>query len=95
MRQLPKSVSPYKRTPTFQENSIPPGLLKAHSTKPGTWGLIVVVEGELLYRILEPELEEIHLSPGRPGVVEPTVRHEVVSMGQVEFFVEFFRERMI
>ena len=92
MQQLPNSVSTYKRTPDFTQDSIPPGLLRAHSTKPGTWGLIVVEEGELLYRILEPDLEEIHLSPRRIGIVEPTVRHEVVAIGEVKFHVEFLRE---
>ena len=95
MQQLPSSVSPYKRTPHFTQDSIPPGLLRAHSTKPGTWGLIVVVEGELLYRILEPNLEEIHLSPQKVGIVEPTVRHEVVAIGKVQFYVEFLREPVV
>lgn len=93
MQQLPTNVAPYKRTPTFHQNSIPPGLLRAHSTKPGTWGLIVVLEGALLYRILEPDLEEIRLSPSRAGVVEPTVRHEVATIGEVAFYVEFLRDR--
>ncbi len=95
MQRLPSGISAYKRTPHFTQESIPPGLLSAHSTKPGIWGLIVIVEGELLYRILEPNLEEIRLSPRRFGVVEPTVRHEVVAIGNVEFYVEFLRERTV
>lgn len=91
MRQLPKNVSPYRRTSIFDRDSIPPGLLKAHSTKPGTWGRIVVVRGELLYRIMEPETEEVLLSPRTVGIVEPAVLHEVESIGEVEFYVEFLR----
>ncbi len=75
----------------FDENSVPAGLLKAHQTKTGTWGKIVVVEGKLLYRILEPEREEHLLDSKQGGIVEPKVLHEVEPMGDVRFYVEFFR----
>lgn len=91
MKSLPPDVSPYKRTPEFDADSVPAGLLKSHDTRPGVWGRIVVLEGELLYRILEPMLEEVLLTPARHGVVEPTVRHEVVPRPGVRFYVEFHR----
>ena len=50
-----------------------------------------MVSGNLLYRILEPNVEEVHLSPEQHGVVEPTVLHEVQPLGEVEFYVEFYR----
>lgn len=89
MKNLPDDVKEYKRTPTFTENSIPKGLLSSHTTKAGTWGKIVIEEGKLLYRILEPEIEEIILTPEKFGVVEPQVRHEVEPVGPVTFHVEF------
>ena len=91
MQKLPVNVSPYKRTPSFTEDSIPAGLINAHQTKQGTWGKIVVLHGRLLYRILEPDTEEVHLSPTKHGVVEPTVLHEVQALGEVQFYVEFYR----
>jgi len=91
MRDLPKNLSPYKRTEMFRQDSIPTGLLHAHSTKAGTWGKIVVLRGRLRYRILEPAVEEILLSPETAGIVEPTVPHEVEPIGEVEFYVEFHR----
>ena len=91
MRQLPSGTSPYKRTPIFTQDSIPAALRRAHQTKPSTWGKIVVVSGNLLYRIVEPNVEEVHLSPEQPGVVEPTVLHEVQPLGEVKFYVEFYR----
>lgn len=33
MPQLPQGLLAYKRTPSFDETSIPPGLLKEHRTK--------------------------------------------------------------
>jgi len=91
MERLPDACLPYKRTPEFTETSIPDGLLRSHTTKAGVWGRIVVLEGQLLYRILEPAVEEILLDPSRFGVVAPTVRHEVEPRGAVRFYVEFHR----
>ena len=91
MKSIPKTTTPYKRTPTFCEDSIPKGLLKAHQTKAGTWGKIVVLHGELLYRILAPTIEEIPLSTESFGVVEPQVLLEVQPSGQASFYVEFYR----
>jgi len=91
MRELPRDVVVYKRTAEFTESSVPAGLLRSHHTKPGVWGVIRVVEGQLLYRILEPAIEEHRLSPGVDGIVEPAVAHEVEPIGRVRFYVEFRR----
>lgn len=91
MRTVPEHFVPYKRTPTFTEQTVPAGLLKHHTTKAGSWGKIVVLKGRLWYRVLAPELEEILLTPELNGVVEPQVPHEVRPEGPVEFFVEFYR----
>ncbi len=90
MKELPADVSSYKSTPEFTEETVPKGLLKAHQTKEGTWGKIVILEGRLHYRILEPEIEDVELSPERYGVVEPEILHEVKPLGQVRFYVEFY-----
>lgn len=91
MKSLPPHVEAYRRTDTFTEETVPAGLLRSHSTKPGVWGRIVIEQGGLRYRILEPEVEEVVLRPGVDGVVEPTVPHEVSPIGAVKFFVEFLR----
>jgi len=91
MKALPEGVSEYARTREFSESSIPANLLRRHRTRPGAWGRIVVLEGRLRYRILEPAIEEIELSPNRHGIVEPQVEHEVEPIGKVRFHVEFWR----
>jgi tellurite resistance-related uncharacterized protein len=93
LKALSPNVFPYKRTPEFTESTVPAGLLRSHNTKVGVWGKIVVLQGTLLYRILEPEVEEIVLSADPYGVVEPTVRYEVAPSLGVRFYVEFHRER--
>ena len=54
-------------------------------------GKIVVLEGELRYTINEPILETYVLDENNHGVVEPTVYHEVAPLGEVRFYVEFYR----
>ena len=90
MKTLPANAVPYKRTAEFIHSSVPSGLLRGHSTKPGTWGKIVVLEGTLTYRILEPTIEEVLLSPQHCGVIEPTIKHEVMPQIGVRFYVEFY-----
>jgi tellurite resistance-related uncharacterized protein len=91
---LPADVQPYARTAVFTEATVPAGLLRRHTTKAGAWGLIRVLEGRLAYRISDPRrpASETILSPDRgPGVVEPTILHEVEPLGPVRFYVEFLR----
>ena len=90
MKSLPDNVVAYKRTPEFDESSIPTGLLNNHQTKEGVWGKIVVVSGKLLYTIQDP-FEEILLDSYKYGVVEPAVLHQVKPIGHVDFFVEFYQ----
>ena len=91
MKLLPDNVTAYKKTPEFDETNVPKGSLKPHQTKDGVWGKIVVLEGQLKYTITEPEEEVMILSDVLPGVVEPTVLHEVEPLGKVRFYVEFYR----
>ena len=62
MKKLPENVSPYKRTPEFNETTVPSGLLKAHQTKEDVWGKIVILEGKLQYTISGPEIEILTLT---------------------------------
>ena len=93
MAQLPAGASPYRRTDTFTEETVPAALRRSHSTKDGVWGLIHVLEGRLAYRICDARrlAHESVLAPGAPGVVEPTILHEVEPLGPVRFYVEFHR----
>lgn len=92
MKTIPPDCVVYRSTPEFDATSIPAGLLGEHRTKAGTWGRIVVLEGRLHYHIVEPEPEHLVLTPGHPGVVEPTMLHRVAPDGAVRFRVDFLRE---
>lgn len=91
MKELPDNVQSYKKTNIFDENTVPAGLLKDHSTKANVWGKVTVIKGKLLYTIISNAVEEIELTPDKYGVVEPEVKHFIKPLGQVEFFVEFLK----
>jgi tellurite resistance-related uncharacterized protein len=91
---LPSGLVPYRRTSEFTETTVPAALLRSHSTKEGAWGSICVLEGRLAYRITDPRRpasETILSADAEPGVVEPTILHEVEPLGRVRFYVQFLQ----
>ena len=88
---LPFGCEAYRSTPVFTEATVPPGLLRSHRTAPGIWGLIHMLEGRLLYRVLDPPSERVLDPKSAPGLVEPGVAHEVAPLGLIQFQVEFHR----
>lgn len=88
-REPPPSAVPYKRTPVFDENTLPAGLRREHRTKAGVWGVIRVLDGRLRYQVLEPPSEAI-LEPGRPGLICPDEPHRVEPLGPMRMQVEFY-----
>ncbi len=91
MKELPDHLELYKSTPIFTEDTIPKGLLKQHNTKAGTWGKVVILEGEINYNILPPYDETILLSPQKCGIVEPQVYHQLELQGAVKLRVDFYK----
>ncbi len=91
MKTLPTTVAPYRRTPEFSSQTVPAALLRRHNTKAGVWGQIIVLQGTLIYRILEPELAEHRLDASQPGIVEPGIHHEVAPGPDCRFYVQFYR----
>ena len=91
MKNLPSGVTRYASSPEFSDGRVPDNLLRSHRTKADTWARIIVLEGRLLYRVLEPVIETVELSPDRPGIVEPEVAHHLELTGRVRFRLDFFR----
>ena len=92
MKNLPSNLTAYHKTPIFTQETIPPGLLQHHTTKQGSWGKIVVISGQLCYRIFSDIAEEHILNSNLSGIIEPQVSHQVEPLGAVEFYVEFYRQ---
>ncbi|QYE33589.1 DUF1971 domain-containing protein (plasmid) [Polymorphobacter megasporae] len=90
---IPLGFAPTRRTPDFTEATLPEKLRGPHSTAKGAWALIHVVEGKLLYRVLDRDAQsEVLLSrETTPGVIVPEQLHCVEPQGPVAFYVEFYR----
>jgi tellurite resistance-related uncharacterized protein len=81
-------MAAYRSTPVFDEITLPAALRADHRTKAGTWGVITVLEGELLLTcagVAEP----LVLSPGRPGLVRPEQTHFVTPLSAMRMRVDF------
>jgi len=96
MPVLPDGVTKYSQVPKlgqyFTADNIPKGLLKLHNTKAGTWGVIRVARGRLEYAVHEPHERVFELSPDFPGIIEPTMKHQVKALSDdLQFAVEFYR----
>ncbi|KAL6042222.1 hypothetical protein QOT17_024540 [Balamuthia mandrillaris] len=97
---MPIGLEAYKRTKQFTKETVPSGLLKEHTTRENTWGLLHVREGRLALHYLpseHPPQEErvVELLAGECGVIAPKAPHQVEFLpdeaGPVSFFVEFLR----
>ena len=86
MNQNAPGSEPYRTTPVFDETSLPAALRREHRTKAGAWGVIRVLEGEVVYTIIEPA-EEQRLTPERPGVIRPEQPHFVTLAGPTRIHV--------
>lgn len=89
MKSLPAHVKLYKTTPVFTNDTIPIGLLNNHNTKKDVWGIINVEKGKLEYVI---ESTEKHiLTHEKQGVIEPKILHHINLVGEVSFYIEFYK----
>lgn len=88
---LPKAVSEYERTATFDATTTPAALRKGHTTKDGVWAEIVVLAGRVLYVIENEEDASFVLRPGLSGPIAPAVPHRVDPYDDARFFVRFLR----
>lgn len=86
---------PYKATPVFDAETLPAGLRRAHSTKPGVWGLIRVLEGTVRYHVEDGSAPPRILSPASPGLIEPGQPHHVEPLGAMRMQVEFYDHRPV
>lgn len=90
MKELPTHVEKYKQTKVFTEKTVPKGLLNNHQTMQSVWGKIVVISGKLNY-IIEETNEVNLIDEKNAGIIEPQAFHRLEMLGEVEFYVEFYK----
>ncbi len=90
----PSTLVPYHRTPTFDNESVPPNLLSQHTTKAGVWAMLRVVQGKLDF-VDDTTGGRLTLEPQRPGFIEPEREHHIELEGEVRFYLEFYRDATV
>ncbi len=85
------AAMPYRSTPVFDEVTLPKALRKDHRTKPGTWGVIRVLDGSVKLTIVDPATEII-VTPDRPATILPEQTHFVEPIGPMKMQVDFYDE---
>ncbi|MEM7424401.1 MAG: DUF1971 domain-containing protein [Pseudomonadota bacterium] len=90
-RALPGGAAPYSRTPRFTEATVPQSLLREHSTKAGTHGLLHVDAGSVQYFLAGQETPAAEIAAGETFVILPEEVHFVRLGDGAAFWVEFCR----
>lgn len=88
---LPEGLVLSRTTNTFDKDSVPKGLLRAHRIAEGSWGVLRVVEGELLF-VIEESGESRMIRAGEAQVVEPGVLHHIEVEEGARFLIEFHKK---
>ncbi|MBK6873387.1 MAG: DUF1971 domain-containing protein [Kineosporiaceae bacterium] len=87
---LPDDVEFVRVTPTFDEHTVPAGLLAAHQVAAGVWGRLVVHAGAVRF-VFEDDGEAHDLVAGATVAIPPQRRHHLELTGPVRLAVEFHR----
>lgn len=87
---LPDSVAAYNQSPVFTQDTVPAALLHDHATKEGVWGVLHVISGTLTYNVPSTGEKQI-LDAGATALIYPAVPHRVAPMGEVSFYIEFWK----
>ncbi len=88
--EIPVGFVLSRTTDTFDNATVPPGLLSAHRVAKSTWGRLVVFSGELTFVFDDDEDHPITCAAGGFNVIPPDRRHHLELDGPVTFAVEFY-----
>lgn len=83
--------TPYGSSAVFDEKSVPDALRKDHRTKPGTWGLLRVLEGEVRL-VFNDARGPLLVTVDRPAMIPPEALHHVECDKPMRMLVEFYCE---
>ena len=81
--------APYRSTPIFDEVTLPAALRREHRTKPGVWGVVRVMEGQLKLSFIDPAEDRI-VTAASPGLLLPDQPHFATPIGPMRMRVDFY-----
>ena len=88
---IPAGFELTRTTETFDHETVPAGLLRAHRVADGVWGRLVVHAGTVTF-VFEDDSANTHvLGAGESIVIPPARLHHVEPSPSAKFAVEFYR----
>lgn len=88
---LPTGLELARTTDVFDNDSVPPGLLRAHRVASGVWARLVVRTGSIKF-VFEDEPERaLNVAAGESVVIPPGRLHHVELDAPATFVIEFHR----
>jgi tellurite resistance-related uncharacterized protein len=91
--QIPNGFVLARTTPTFDNDSVPAGLLSAHRVADDVWGRLVVHTGKLTFVFEDQPGTPIPVAANGGVVIPPARPHHLELDGPATFAVEFYRSR--
>lgn len=89
--QLPDGLEHVRTTDTFDNATVPAGLLRAHRVAAGVWGRLVVHTGTVTFVFDDEPERPITVSAGGTVAIPPARQHHLELDGPATFAVEFHR----
>lgn len=88
---LPAQYTLTRTTPTFDNDTVPAGLLSAHRVADGVWGRLVVHSGQVTFVFEDQPDTPIDVSAGGHVDIPPALPHHLELDEPATFAVEFYR----
>ena len=88
---IPAGFELTRTTETFNHESVPAGLLRAHRVADGVWGRLVVHTGSVTFVFEDDQTNPHVLGAGESVVIPPGRLHHVEPSSSAKFAVEFYR----
>lgn len=90
-QQLPDGLDHVRTTDTFDNATVPAGLLRAHRVADGVWGNLVVHTGTVAFVFDDEPEHPITARAGDTVAIPPARQHHLELDGPATFAVEFHR----
>lgn len=89
--ELPDGLAVVRVTDTWDDQTMPAGLRRAHRVAGGTWGRLRVEAGEIRFSArTDPAIDVLLVAPSSQAI-PPGVEQEVELRGGARFFLELLR----
>lgn len=88
--ELPADAEPYRSTGEFTDSTLPAGLRREHTTRPGVWGRAEVLSGRLRFVMPILAVDRV-LAADDHAIIPPGLPHHVEPLGPLRMRVVFLR----